>query len=476
MEIVFLTASKYILMLFFALYTLNSFLALKNHRESENKGTLFAEKFFLYSIHLVGNAVIYLNTKSDKVLLFYGCQLILFIAIMELFPILYPHTKRNLLNHICMLLNISFLIMTRLSMERSVKQFKILLIAVVLFFVIPWIYKKIKRPERGLWFYFAIGFLALCVVLVMSQITYGAKLSLTIGPITLQPSEFVKITFVFMLAACFTQGKSLKHVLFAGVLAGMHVIVLVLSTDLGASLIFCVTYLMVVFAATSKKRYLLVGGIGGAFAAVIAWKMFYHIQVRVSAWLDPFADIANKGYQMAQSLFAIGTGKWTGTGLYEGLPTSIPIVYQDFTFSAIAEEFGGLFAICLIFLYFNIFVLIMQIALEQKNLFCKYACTGLAVVLEMQTFLTIGGAIKLIPSTGVTLPCISYGGSSIMSMMMIFALVQAMYGKEAQQVYEERRRIEKEEQKRRLERAEKRKQFQIPEVRDAKTRSIKKES
>lgn len=437
MENILIAASKYFFIMCLSVYTLFAFIGLKDKGRRVKTKILTVQKFFLYIMHFAGNGVIYLYTKSDTVLIFYGCQLILFIVIMELFPAVYPGTRRDLLGHICMLLNISFLILTRLSVDRSVKQFKILSVAVILFFIVPWIYRHIKRPEKFLIFYFILGFAALCAVYAVAAVSGGAKLSLTIGPVTLQPSEFVKITYVFMLAACLSRGKDLKHVLFTGILAALHVVVLVLSTDLGAALIFFVTFLFLVYGSTGKKIYLAAGTVGGCAAAVLAWRLFYHIQIRVSAWLDPFADVANKGYQMAQSLFAIGTGKWTGTGLYQGLPTSIPKVYQDFTFSAIAEEFGGIFAICLILLYFCIFVAVMQIALEQREPFHRYVCMGLAVVMEVQTFLTIGGAVKLIPSTGVTLPCVSYGGSSIMSTMLIFAVIEAAHGKEVKEAYEE---------------------------------------
>ncbi|MCD8119538.1 MAG: FtsW/RodA/SpoVE family cell cycle protein [Lachnospiraceae bacterium] len=442
MKVVFLAVAKYVFPLFLAFYVLNGFLALHLHGAKNHRGIAFAEKFFLYLTHFVGNLVIYLNTESEDVLIFYGCQLVLFLLVMELFPVIYPAARTDLLNHICMLLVICFLILTRLSVEKSVKQFAILAAAVVLFFILPAIYRKLKHPEKLSWLCFAVGVAALGAVLVVTQVYQGAKLSLTIGPVTVQPSEFVKLTYVFMIAGFLKKGADIKKLLLSGILAATHVGILVLSTDLGAALILAVAWLMMVFAASGKKIYLAAGTAVGAAAAVAAWRLFSHIQTRVSAWLDPFADISDTGYQMAQSLFAIGSGGWFGTGLYEGLPTSIPLVYQDFTFSAIAEEFGGIFAVCLILLYFLIFAVILQSAMDQRDSFRRYLCLGLGVVFETQTFLTIGGAIKLIPSTGVTLPCISYGGSSIMSTMLLFSLVEAACIRNEEEILTRKKREE----------------------------------
>lgn len=165
----------------------------------------------------------------------------------------------------------------------------------------------------------------------------------------------------------------------------------------------------------------------GCAAAYAGYQLFYHVQVRVLAWSDPFSYIEKEGYQITQSLFAIGTGGWFGMGLFQGQPNKIPVVEQDFVFSAIAEEFGGLFAICLILICMSCFIMFVNIAMQIKNEFCKYTALGLGTLYGFQVFLTIGGAIKLIPSTGVTLPLVSYGGSSLVATIAMFAIIQGMY-------------------------------------------------
>ena len=158
----------------------------------------------------------------------------------------------------------------------------------------------------------------------------------------------------------------------------------------------------------------------------MAYKLFYHVQVRVQAFVDPWSVIDTGGYQVAQSLFAIGTGGLLGLGLYKGVPRTIPVVEQDFIFAAISEEFGAFFALTLLILYINCFLCFIKISMKQTEMFYKLVGLGLAVTYAVQTILTVGGAIKFIPSTGVTLPLISYGGSSILCTVIVFGIIQGL--------------------------------------------------
>ena len=158
----------------------------------------------------------------------------------------------------------------------------------------------------------------------------------------------------------------------------------------------------------------------------VAYKIFDHVKVRVAAWIDPWSIIDDKGYQITQSLFAIGTGGLFGMGLYEGMPNSIPVVDQDFIFSAISEEFGAIFAISIIMLSMNIFFIFIRTAFRTRDDFYRLICAGVAVAYGIQMFLTVGGAIKLIPSTGVTYPLLSYGGSSLVATIFMFFIVQGV--------------------------------------------------
>ena len=145
-------------------------------------------------------------------------------------------------------------------------------------------------------------------------------------------------------------------------------------------------------------------------------------------WKNPFAAdiINNSGYQVSQSLFALGSGGLMGTGLYHGYPNKIPIVDNDFVFSAIGEEFGAIFGILLILVCLSCFISFLNTAMEQNSMFNRLVCVGLGVGYAIQIILTVGGAINMIPSTGVTLPLISSGGSSILSTLIVFAIIQGL--------------------------------------------------
>ena len=147
----------------------------------------------------------------------------------------------------------------------------------------------------------------------------------------------------------------------------------------------------------------------------------------MAVWKDPFASYSNGGYQVAQSLFAIGTGSWFGMGLFQGSPDMIPVAETDFIFSAIAEELGVIFALCLVLICVSCYVMFLNIAMEIRDRFYKLVALGLGTCYIFQVFLTIGGVTKFIPSTGVTLPLVSYGGSSLLSTMIMFGIIQGLY-------------------------------------------------
>ena len=192
-------------------------------------------------------------------------------------------------------------------------------------------------------------------------------------------------------------------------------------------MILFVVYLVMLYTATRQPLYVAAGLGGGSVAAVLAYHLFAHIQVRVAAWKDPFATYSDGGYQVAQSLFAIGTGSWFGMGLGNGRPFDIPVRESDFIFSVICEEFGVIFGICLIFVLMSSFILFMDISTRSRKLFNKLLCLGFGVCFLFQVFLSIGGVTKFIPSTGVTIPLVSYGGTSVISTLIIFNIIQGLH-------------------------------------------------
>lgn len=419
--------SKYLITFFAGIYTLESFGALFFTKGEEHRGLFIRQGIYLFFFQFFAYLCMCLMTGQIEYLFFYAFLQIALFSTMILHRMIYTWAEGLLLNHMCFLLSVGFVILTRIDFEKAKKQFFIVIIGLIFTLVLPILVSKMKFIRHLKWLYGMAGILALGIVLVLGQVTHGSKISYTVGGITLQPSEFVKILFVFFIASLLYRAKSLRDIVISGIFAGIHILILVASRDLGSSIIFFVGYLFMLFNARKQYRYLFLGFAAGSVAAVIGYQLFSHVRVRVQAFLDPFAAIDSEGYQMAQSLFAISNGKWFGTGLFEGTPFDIPFVTSDFIFSAIAEELGGIFAVAVILICLNCFLVFLRIGMKLEDRFYRLSAVGFAVMYIFQIFLTVGGGIKFIPLTGVTLPLVSYGGSSVLSTLIIFGIMQGLY-------------------------------------------------
>lgn len=415
--------SKYIILTLMVVYTFHCFYMVRRQDEEEKNELLRKQLMLIFFMDFTAFLVIYLKTEKFEVITFYIEMMVFFAAIQILYRIFYKKASMLLLNNMCMLLSVGFIMLCRLDIKTATRQLLIASAASVIALVIPVMIRKMKFLSKLTWIYAGVGVILLGAVLVLAATSYGAKLSL----MGIQPSEAIKITFVFFMAAYLYRDITFKKVAIATVVAGMHVGILVLSRDLGSAVIFFAAYLVMIYVSTKKAAYLGLGLAAGSLGSVVAYFLFGHVRQRVSAWRDPMAVYQNEGYQIVQSLFAIGTGGWFGMGLCQGSPEVIPVVKNDFIFSAICEELGVIFAICLILVCMSFFLMIVNIALQIKNPFYKLIALGLGTEYAFQVFLTIGGATKFIPMTGVTLPLVSYGGSSVMSTILMLAIIQGLY-------------------------------------------------
>lgn len=450
MELYVSEFSKYVITLLIALYTYESFAVFRKKQESDRNGIYTRQNILMFGLHFSCFIVICFETGDITYLFFYAFQQIVLYATVILFRMLYPKTNRLLVNNMCMLLTVGFVILTRLSLGKAIRQFIIVMISLVIALVIPFFVSRFRFLKEWKWIYAAAGIVALGIVLVLGQTTYGSKLSYTIAGLTFQPSEFVKIIFVFFVASALYKAAGFFEVFTTAVIAAAHVIILVCSKDLGSALIFFVVYVLMVVVASKNWLYLLAGVSGGSVAAYLAYRVFPHIQVRVQAFKDPWSVIDSTGYQITQSLFAITSGGWFGLGLFKGTPESIPFVEADFIFSAITEELGLLFALCVILICVSSFVMFMNISMNLKDKFYQLTAFGLGVTYIFQVFLTIGGGCKFIPLTGVTLPFISYGGSSVLTTLIMFSITEGLsmiQEEEAEEEKHRRKRIRKKKKK-----------------------------
>lgn len=419
--------SKYFITLFVSFYTYECFAVFRYETEAERSGIYIRQNIFMFLVHLGCFMPVYIKTGKVEYIFFFIFQQIAMYTVIVLYHLIYPKANRLVVNNMCFLMAVGFVVLTRLSYDKAVRQFVIAAVSAVIALVVPHLIQKVRNWSDFTWVYAAAGLAALGAVLVAGAVTNGSRLAFSVFGVSFQPSEFVKIVFAFFVSAVLCRSLSFWNVALSAAVAGAHVLILVLSKDLGSALIYFVTYVVMVYVATGKKRYLAAGLFGGSGAAYLSYRLFTHVQVRVQAWRDPWSVIDREGYQITQSLFAIGCGGLFGLGMCQGSPKSIPYVETDFIFSAIVEELGLLFALCLMLVYISCFVMFMQIALSMKETFYRLTAVGLGVTYIFQIFLTIGGGIKFIPLTGVTLPFISYGGSSVLSTILMFSVIQGLY-------------------------------------------------
>ena len=395
--------SKYLMILLMAIYTYANFRFFSFPDLERKRKVCARQNRAMFLLHFLAYLVMYLKTEDETLsrmlLVFYIGQVVFFLLYIYIYRFIYRNVSRLLVNNCCMLLACGFIMLTRLSLDKGLdkafKQFVIVAAAAVVSWLVPFIMERFWQLYKFQWLYGGIGLAALLLVWVAGNESFGAQLSLTIGGISIQPSEFVKISFVFFVASMFYQSLEFKNICITTVVAALHVVILVLSKDLGSALIFFVSYVVMLFIATGNWLYLIAAGILGKGATSIAYALFDHVRRRFTAWKNPWADIDN--------------------------------TEKDFIFAAISEEMGGIFAICVLLICLGCFIQFMMIATKMQAMFYKMLAVGLGMEYVVQVFLTVGGVTKFIPSTGVTLPFVSYGGSSIVTTFLLFSIIQGLY-------------------------------------------------
>ncbi len=418
---------KYLFVILMLVFVINDYAYLAHRDERKKKNNLHSQICIMYLTVGLGYVIIMANKRSLlSVFLLVGIFLYFGVTLV-CYRLIYPRASMLLVNNMLMLLGVGFIMIGRINEMQALKQFMIASAGTVIAFVIPVIISRMKALAKLTWLYALLGIALLMVVLALARISGGARLSITVGGITIQFSELVKITLVFFLASKLSRDISFKSVVIATAVAAIHVILLVLSTDLGTALVFFITYIVIVYVATRRPLYPLAGLAGGALASVAAYRLFGHVRQRVTAWKDPFAVYDTSGYQIVQGLFAIGAGGWFGTGLFRGRPDTIPVATKDYIFAAICEEFGACYCICLLLACMTMYLLIINISMLIRNRFYKLVAIGLGTEYAFQVFLTVGGVTKFIPLTGITLPLVSYGGSSVISTIIMLAIIQGLY-------------------------------------------------
>ncbi len=267
---------------------------------------------------------------------------------------------------------------------------------------------------------------------------YGARLWINVGPFSVQPSEIAKVAMVVFLAAYLAENRDLivsnyqvgpfrlppiPYLAPMVLMWGFSVLIVVLQNDLGTALLFFGVFLSMLYLASGRLLYVIAGLSTFAIAVYVAYNTFSRVGVRVTGWLNPWADPLDTGFQPVQSEYAMATGKLFGTGLAQGHPTVITQVHSDYIFSAIGEELGLMGTLVVLLLFLLLVFRGFYIALNARDSFSQLLAAGLTTILALQTLIIIGGTIRLIPLTGITLPFISAGGSSLLTNFIIIGLL-----------------------------------------------------
>ena len=285
-----------------------------------------------------------------------------------------------------------------------------------------YIVRLIRSFRFLIWPMMAVALALLALPLVIGKETYGAKNWFYIGSLSVQPSEIVKLVLVIVLARFMADRRMLPWLTFSAGCLG----ILMLQKDLGTALLYFFTTLLLFYGSTGNLALTGIGLAGGTGAAVAGYQMFAHVKRRVAIWLNPWSDYDNAGYQIIHSLMAIASGGLFGVGLGLGSPRTIPVYHTDFIFAVICEQFGLIFGCCVLLIYVALIWRGAMIAMSTRSAFHGLLAMGITLLLGLQTFVIIGGVLKLIPLTGVTMPFVSYGGTSLVSSLCLVGLLQGV--------------------------------------------------
>ncbi|PMC82513.1 FtsW/RodA/SpoVE family cell cycle protein [Anaerococcus hydrogenalis] len=404
--------------------------------KKENKNILNQKKYkakalfllFVFEFLSLSLSMIY-NADKLKGGDFYAYVAILAITIIS--TVLANKLTRSdsiLLLIVNMLFSIGVVMIYRLDPALGKKQLLFYFIGVIVFFTTYYILPKNKNWDDHIVFYFVVSIVLFVATLIFGFASGGAKNWITLGPISIQPSEFIKIPFIFFIASFYTNYNKYKKKAFGKyyLSIGIYIFILMffIQKELGTALIFFGTMILTQFVYERDRKLIFVNLILVILGAILAYFLFSHIRVRVETWIDPWSVIDDKGYQITQSLFALASGGLFGTGIGLGRPDYIPVAESDFIFPAICEEYGIFMGIAVVLLFLILVYRAIKVSLQQENKFYSILAFCIGVLFALQTLIILGGVLKLIPLTGVTLPFISAGGSSMVSGFILLAILQ----------------------------------------------------
>lgn len=427
--------SRYLFVICILVFLWNGFIYVINERGTpyrSPKEAVNIQRFVTILMYLTAFFILAFNNETIlpdfNALIICVMGLVIIIFMQKFSKKVFRNSCPLIWNGVSFLIAISLIMLYRLNPELAKKQLMWFYIAYFVTLFIPLVLRIVPRFEVFEVLYLILSFALILMTLAFGKEEFGSTNWIKIGTVGFQPSELVKFLYIFYLASAFRKKITKKTICITGFFSALLVLLLVFQKDLGSAFIFFMTYMFMVYIATSSSLLFFLGMSAASVAAVIAYNFFDHVKVRVFAWRNPLLDIDSGGYQIMQSLFAIGAGGIMGTGLGFGLPNKIPVVEKDFIYAAICEEFGVVFGVCVIFIFAMILFRGITIALRSTRRYYALIACGITTMLTIQAFLIIGGVTKFIPLTGVTLPFVSYGGSSVLISMFMICLLQWLHG------------------------------------------------
>lgn len=358
-----------------------------------------------------------------------------------------PHRDPYIFPLFALLTGWGLILIDRLAVNFLGRQVIWLVLATAVFLAVSILPKNLRWLRRYRYSWLILGLLLLAATLIfgVNPSGYGAALWLPIpffGQVYFQPSELLKLLLLIFLASYFEEREGLLRVSTRkGLLGslpylaplllmwGFCIILLVWQRDLGAATIFFVVFLTLLYLATSERRYVILGIGLMTLASIFAYFAFQDlVALRIDAWWNPWPDANDRAFQIVQSLYALASGHVFGQGVGQGAPYYIPVVHSDFVFAAIAEEWGLIGSIGVIICFLLLTYRGLKLAILAQRPFYQYLAAGITILFTVQTLLIMGGVTKLLPLTGVTLPFVSYGGSSLLISSVMLGLLMFISG------------------------------------------------
>jgi cell division protein FtsW (lipid II flippase) len=371
---------------------------------------------------------------------FLGLVLVLFVVAHVAVRKLAPGADGTLLPLAMVLNGIGFVFITRLDDGLALDQSLWTGVGIAVFVATLAVVKRPRDLERYRYMalFGGVALMLMPLLPVIGRNFNGARIWISVGGFSFQPGEAAKLLLAVFFAAYLVEKRELlalaswprrfpilpdpKHLGPVLVAWGIAVVIITFERDLGTALLFFTLFIVLLWVATGRVAYLLVGFGMFAAAAFVSWTAFSHVQTRVTAWLDPFSDPQDAGYQVLQGSYALADGGLVGTGLGLGIG-EVPEAENDFIFAVIGQELGLLGATAVLISFLLLIGSGLRVAAQTEGSFEKLLATGLTTLIGVQAFIIIGGVIRVLPLTGVTLPFMSFGGSSLLANYVLLALL-----------------------------------------------------